>query len=96
LRSNRGGTDAEKNMTKNGTLGNTSGEMSRRRYVVTNEDRLGAVRKIELNPVIDLSMETETGILSTEKKAWSMLSKAAQRSREFSYHSRRNEKCCQG
>jgi len=39
--------------TENGTLGNTSGEMSRRRRVVTNDDRLIAVRKIGLNPVID-------------------------------------------
>jgi len=33
--------------------GNTSGEMSKRRRVVTDYDRLGAVSKIGLNLVID-------------------------------------------
>jgi len=45
--------DAEKERTENGTLGNTSGKMSRCRRVATNDDRLGAVSIIGLNPVID-------------------------------------------
>jgi len=53
--------DAEKK-TENRTLGSSSGKMSRRRRVVTNDDRLGAISNIGLNPVIDYSIETKTGI----------------------------------
>jgi len=51
-------------------LGNTSGEMSRRRRVVINDDRLGAVRKIRLNPGIGQSTRTEKdGVVDAVKSS---------------------------
>jgi len=54
-RSNRGGVDAEKKRTKNRTLGNTRGNMSRCTRVISDGDRLrlSAIGKIGFNPMID-------------------------------------------
>jgi len=66
-RSNKGGVDAEKKRTENRTLGNTRGNMSKCRGVISDGDRLTAIGKIGFNPMIDYSIETETGLKSTEK-----------------------------
>jgi len=52
-RSNRGGVDAEKMGTENRTLGNTSGNMSRCRGVISDGDLLRAIGKIGFNPMCD-------------------------------------------
>jgi len=52
-RSNRGGVDAEKKRTENRTLGNTRGNLSRCRGVISDGDRLRVIGKIGFNPMID-------------------------------------------
>jgi len=52
-RGNNGGVDAEKKRTDNRTLGNTRGNMSRCRGVISDGDRLRANGKIGFNPMID-------------------------------------------
>ena len=42
--------EAEKKRTKNRTLGNTRGNMSRCRIVIANGDRLGAISTIGFYP----------------------------------------------
>jgi hypothetical protein len=45
--------DAEKKRTEDGTLGNTRGNMSRCRRVITNGDGLRATGKIGFDPIVD-------------------------------------------
>lgn len=52
-RGNRGGVDAEKKRTENRILGNTRGNMSRCRGVISDGDRLRAIGEIGFNPMID-------------------------------------------
>jgi hypothetical protein len=63
-RSDRGGIDAEKKRTEDGTLGNTRGNMSRcslefivvfqpSPLVITNGDGLRATSKIGFDPIVD-------------------------------------------
>jgi len=53
VEANREGVDAEEKRAENRTLGNTRGNMSMCRGVISLGDRLRAISKIGFNPMID-------------------------------------------
>jgi len=76
-RSSRGGVDAEEKRTDNRTLGNTRGNVSKCRGVISNGECLRVISKIGFKP-----MKPKLVLSRLRRMARSMLSKAALRSRE--------------